>query len=116
VLVNPGVSVSTAEVFRLLASKTNPPMPDEILEDIYNEFPDWLGHQRNDLEKPTMSIAPVIAKVLDALRAEPGCRIARMSGSGATCFAIFDEDEQAAEAVQAIRESHPDWWTEVAIS
>lgn len=116
VLVNPGVSVPTPEVFRRLANKTNPPMPDEILEDIYNEFPDWLGHQRNDLERPAIAIAPVIAEVLDALRAESGCRIARMSGSGATCFAIFDEDEQAADAVQTIRKAHPDWWVEVAIS
>lgn len=116
VLVNPGVSVSTPEVFRGLATKVNPPMPDEILEDIYNEFPDWLGHQRNDLEAPAIAIAPVIAQVLDALRAEPGCRIARMSGSGATCFAIFDEDEQAAAAVAAIQSAHPDWWAEIAIS
>lgn len=116
VLVNPGVSVSTPEVFRRLATKANPPMPYEILEDIYNEFPDWLGHQRNDLETPAIAIAPVIALVLDALRAEAGCRIARMSGSGATCFAIFDQDEQAREAVRSIRAAHPDWWVEVAIS
>lgn len=116
VLVNPGVSVSTPEVFRKLGSNTNPPMPDEMLEDIYNEFPDWLGHQRNDLEAPATELAPVIADVLDALRAEPGCRIARMSGSGATCFAIFDEDAQASDAVRAIGEAHPDWWASVAIS
>ena len=116
VLVNPGVSLSTPEVFRRLGQKTNPPMPEEVLEEIYNEFPDWLGHQRNDLEGPAISVAPVIADVLDALRAEPGCRIARMSGSGATCFAIFDEDEQAASAVRSIRAARPDWWAEVAIS
>ncbi len=116
VLVNPGASVSTPEVFRLLRSKGNPPMPDEVLEDTYNEFPDWLGHQRNDLEAPAIALAPVIADVLDALRAETGCRIARMSGSGATCFAIFDEDDQAAQAVDAIRAAHPHWWAEVAIS
>ena len=116
VLVNPGVSVSTPEVFRGLAAKTNPAMPDDMLEDIYNEFPDWLGHQRNDLEAPAIAAAPIISEVLDALRAEPGCRIARMSGSGATCFAIFDENDQAAEAVRAIRAAHPGWWVEVAIS
>lgn len=116
VLVNPGVSVPTPEVFRRLARKTNLPMPDDMLEDIYNEFPDWLGHQRNDLEAPAIGIAPVISQVLDALRAEAGCRIARMSGSGATCYAIFDEDDQASAAVEAIRHAHPDWWAEVAIS
>ena len=91
-------------------------MPEEMLEHIYNDFPDWLGHQRNDLEAPAIAIAPEIAGVLDSLRAEPGCRIARMSGSGATCFAIFDEDDQAAEAVQSIKRTNPDWWAEVAIS
>lgn len=116
VLVNPGVSVPTADVFKRLESKTNPPMPDEILEETYNEFPDWLGHQRNDLEAPAIASAPVIEDVLDALRAETGCRIARMSGSGATCFAIFDQDDQATAAVQAIRAAHPDWWVTVAIS
>lgn len=116
VLVNPGVAVPTAEVFRRLASKTNPPMPDDVLDDTYNEFPDWLGHQRNDLETPAIDIAPVIGDALDALRAEAGCRIARMSGSGATCYAIFDDDDQAAEAVRVIRKAHPSWWAEVAIS
>ncbi|MXQ09281.1 4-(cytidine 5'-diphospho)-2-C-methyl-D-erythritol kinase [Alphaproteobacteria bacterium GH1-50] len=116
VLVNPGVSVSTPEVFRRLARKTNEPMPDDILEDTYNEFPDWLGHQRNDLEAPAIELEPVILDVLDALRAETGCRIARMSGSGATCFALFDEDDQASDAVAAIRDAHPDWWAVVAIS
>lgn len=116
VLVNPGVSVPTSEVFRHLTSRKNSPMPEEVLEEIYNEFPDWLGHRRNDLEQPAISIAPVIADVLDALRAEDGCRIARMSGSGATCFAIFDEDEQAASAVRSIRKSYPGWWSVVAIS
>ena len=116
VLVNPGIPVSTAEVFRRLPSRSNAPMPEEMLEHIYNDFPDWLGHQRNDLEAPAIAIAPEISGVLDALRAEPGCRIARMSGSGATCFAIFDEDDQAAEAVQSIKRTHPDWWAEVAIS
>lgn len=116
VLVNPGVSVPTPEVFRRLERKTNPPMPDDILEEIYNEFPDWLGHQRNDLERPAISLAPVISDVLSALRSETGCRIARMSGSGATCYAIFDDNRQAQSAVQALQEAHPDWWAEVAIS
>lgn len=115
-LVNPGVSVSTPEVFRRLASKSNPPMPDELMDESFNEFPDWLAQQRNDLEGSAIGMAPVIADVLEALRAEPGCRITRMSGSGATCFAIFDDDAQAAEAVRSIRAAHPDWWAEVAIS
>lgn len=116
VLVNPGIPVATAEVFRRLARRDNPPMPEDVLEENYIEFPDWLGHQRNDLEAPAIGIAPVIGDVLDALRDETGCRIARMSGSGATCFALFDDVAQAEAAVAAINADHPDWWAVVAIS
>ncbi|MDJ1006510.1 MAG: 4-(cytidine 5'-diphospho)-2-C-methyl-D-erythritol kinase [Paracoccaceae bacterium] len=116
VLVNPGVPVSTRAVFAGLRKPDNPPMDEPIMEQIYNEFPDWLAAQRNDLEAPAIAVAPVIAEVLDALRAEPGCRIARMSGSGATCFAIFDDDDQAADAVSTIAAAHPGWWAVVAVT
>ena len=69
---------------------------------------DWLAAQRNDLEAPAIAAFPVIGEVLKELRALRGCRLARMSGSGATCFAIFDD----AVSVDAgdLRERHPDWW------
>lgn len=116
VLVNPGVAVSTADIFARLTDKTNPPM-SEPLEDIQSDaFPDWLATQRNDLETAAIVCAPVIGTVLSTLRAYDGCRIARMSGSGATCFALFDTDEQASAAVEAITTAQPNWWAVVAIS
>lgn len=115
VLVNPGVPLSTAAVFGALRQTDNPPMADEILDEAYEEFPDWLAAQRNDLETAAIGLAPAIAEVLEALRAEPGCRIARMSGSGATVFALFDEGHQAREAAEAVSAAQRDWWVVAAV-
>jgi 4-diphosphocytidyl-2-C-methyl-D-erythritol kinase len=110
VLVNPGVAVSTPAVFRALTHRDNPPLPA-----LPPRFADtevlfaWLAATRNDLEAPAIAVAPVIAEVLSALSADPGCRLARMSGSGATCFAIF-ADEPTAEAA-ADRLAARGWWT-----
>ncbi|PTV96254.1 4-diphosphocytidyl-2-C-methyl-D-erythritol kinase [Rhodobacter aestuarii] len=111
VLVNPRVEVSTPAVFKALASKTNPamePIPAFV------EAADciaWLARQRNDLQPPAVALAPVIAEVLAALSALPGCKLARMSGSGATCFGLFESDA-AAEAAQAqLAAAQPGWWS-----
>ncbi len=106
VLVNPGVAVSTPDVFRALARKDNAgmtPMPPVARGDAWL---DWLAAQRNDLEAPAQGLAPVVGEVLSALRALPGCRLARMSGSGATCFALFDRDRAPA----GLAERFPHWW------
>jgi 4-diphosphocytidyl-2-C-methyl-D-erythritol kinase len=70
---------------------------------------DWSSH-RNDLTMPALILAPVIGKVLAALRARPGVRYARMSGSGATCFGIFASPDAAEAAAHQIRQAHRDWW------
>ena len=109
VLVNPRVAVPTGPVFQGLASKTNPPMgalPDRP------DLPGligWVAAQRNDLEPPALSLQPVIGDVLAALRAG-GAGLARMSGSGATCFGLFTGAEQADTAARAIATAHPGWW------
>jgi 4-diphosphocytidyl-2-C-methyl-D-erythritol kinase len=69
-----------------------------------------LASDRNDLEAPAMALRPVIADVLNDLQALPGCRLARMSGSGATCFGLFASGRAAAAAAQALRHKHPTWW------
>jgi 4-diphosphocytidyl-2-C-methyl-D-erythritol kinase len=69
-----------------------------------------LANRRNDLETPAMRLQPVIAQVLAALRASPACRLARMSGSGATCFGLFSSGRAAQAAARAVREAHPSWW------
>ncbi|MCB1366471.1 MAG: 4-(cytidine 5'-diphospho)-2-C-methyl-D-erythritol kinase [Rhodobacteraceae bacterium] len=110
VLVNPGVAVATPAVFAALERRDYPglePVPD------VQDREAWLGYlsrQRNDLEAAAMRIAPGIAGVLDALRGADDCRLARMSGSGATCFGLFETPEQAARAASKIEARHPDWW------
>jgi 4-diphosphocytidyl-2-C-methyl-D-erythritol kinase len=64
----------------------------------------------NDLEAPAIATAPVIAQVLADLRSLKGCRVARMSGSGATCFGLFATAAAAAAAARALRSRHRDWW------
>ena len=110
VLVNPGLGVATPAVFRALPSKTNAPLPDIPQFANLPDFAQWLAAQRNDLEPPALLLAPVIASVKATLAAQPGCHLARMSGSGATCFGLFETATQAENAAQTLRQSHPDWW------
>jgi 4-diphosphocytidyl-2-C-methyl-D-erythritol kinase len=69
-----------------------------------------VAESSNDLEAPAINLQPVIADVLSGLRDSVGCRLARMSGSGATCFGLFDSSHAAAAAARALRERHPSWW------
>lgn len=115
-LVNPRVEIPTPQAFKALKSKTNPPMQD-VLPDWRDasELASWLALQRNDLEIPALSIAPVINDVLSALQAQPGALITRMSGSGATCFALFSSQEEAEAAAGAIRQTQDSWWTAAGV-
>jgi len=111
VLANPRVAVATPAVFKALSRKNNPPMPAVLpqFSDVA-ELAAWLRQQRNDLQAPAMLAQPVIAQVLSALEALPGQRIARMSGSGATCFALFDTRQAGTAAAQALSAQQPGWW------
>ena len=82
VLVNPRVPVATRDVFAALSRKDNAPMRELVPFAGPADLADWLAATRNDLEAPAVTLAPVIAEVLGALRAMEGCRLARMSGSG----------------------------------
>ena len=114
-LVNPGVEVSTPAVFRALTQKQNGPLPQ-----LLPHWPDiaalaaWLKQQRNDLEPPALGLAPVIGAVIAALKGMPGQLIARMSGSGATCFALFQGEDEARAAAAALQAGQPGWWVAVA--
>ncbi|TCL08494.1 4-diphosphocytidyl-2-C-methyl-D-erythritol kinase [Shimia isoporae] len=114
-LINPGVDVPTPTVFAALQSKNNPPMPDEFPDwSDRSDAVSWLAAQRNDLEAPAIAARPVIAEVLSALRGCLGCELARMSGSGATCFGLFESVESRDAAAEAIRTDYADWWIETS--
>jgi 4-diphosphocytidyl-2-C-methyl-D-erythritol kinase len=70
---------------------------------------------RNDMEDAACVLAPVIGDMLAILSAAPGCKLARMSGSGATCFAIFPDCRAVAKARRSILAAHPGWWAKAAI-
>jgi 4-diphosphocytidyl-2-C-methyl-D-erythritol kinase len=71
-----------------------------------------LSATRNDLEAPAALLRPEIPTVLERLRASAGCQFARMSGSGATCFAVYDSIAASEDAARAFRKAEPDWWAE----
>ncbi len=115
VLVNPGVAVSTAAVFRLLTRTDNPVLPALPARAGFDELVAWLRSTRNDLQEPAASVAPPIIDALAALEGE-GAAFARMSGSGATCFGLFPAREAAERAALAIRRTRADWFVEATES
>ncbi len=114
VLVNPGVAVATKDVFAGWegAAKLAPPFDLAAVEKTRDRqmFLQALGRDANDLEQPAIKLAPVIAEVIDMLRAFPDCRLARMSGSGATCFGVFDSPDVAQGAAETLSNKYPLWW------
>lgn len=110
-LINPRVPVPTPAVFKALATRQNPPMPETLPTwPDARTLADWLKTQRNDLEPPALAIAPIIGDVLNSLAAQPGALIARMSGAGATCFALFETSSAAKAAADGIGAAQPKWW------
>ncbi len=117
VLVWPGRTVSTAEVFKSLARRDNPPLPEPPAAPRgVRDVAAWLATCRNDLESPACAVAPEIATVLDALRDTNGCLLARMSGSGSACFGLYEDAESAKAAAAKIAGSQPDWWVRATIA
>lgn len=111
VLANPGVAVSTPAIFRALARADNAPLPRDLPRlRTPAELAAFLTMQRNDLEPPAVTLEPVIGRVKAALTAQAGCLMARMSGSGATCFGLFADPLSANAAARAIRAAEPGWW------
>ena len=110
-LVNCGAAVSTRAVFaaRDAAFSREAELPRSWSDAA--SLAAWLAQLSNDLEAPAMRLCPEIGIVLAALRALPGCRLARMSGSGATCFALFDDPPAARAAIAAYGAPLPaHWW------
>jgi 4-diphosphocytidyl-2-C-methyl-D-erythritol kinase len=116
-LVNPGVLSSTGAVYR--AFDANPPaqadMPPPPLDWSAPAFVCWLQAQRNDLEAPAVGLQPIIGEALEAAADLAGARLTRMSGSGATVFALFDSTRAAAEAGRVLKTRCPDWWIQSTV-
>ena len=114
-LINPGVAVATRDVFARLtmpsATKTAPTPPPRDAAALLAE----IAAGRNDLEAPAIELEPVIAEALATLRKLSGTRLARMSGAGATCFALFNSTRAASAAARALRVGHPDWWARATV-
>ena len=125
VMVNPRVPVATKDVFKALGLRSGEllvgvsdvlrapawPEPGASLED----WVEALAAGSNDLEAPATRIQPVIGEVIAALNATNGAWLARMSGSGATCFAIYENTAEAQRAAQKIRLDHPGWWVHAGV-
>jgi len=101
-LVNPRVPLATGDIYRGWDGHDRGALPEGTAREIA-----LAG--RNDLEGPAIALCPAVADVLDALR---GCDplLARMSGSGASCFALFEEHDALLDAMERVRFAHPDWW------
>jgi 4-diphosphocytidyl-2-C-methyl-D-erythritol kinase len=120
VMVNPRIPVATRDVFQALGLRNGELLvgaTDVIQATAWPEkgasLEDWvevLAEGSNDLEDPAMRLQPVIGEVISALSATNGAWLARMSGSGATCFAIFENTAEARRAAQKIQLDHPQWW------
>jgi 4-diphosphocytidyl-2-C-methyl-D-erythritol kinase len=114
VLVNPGVALPTKAVF----ARWKPPAAPVVPADLTvltamtrrDQLVRFLLSQKNDLEAPAIALAPAVADVLLALQSQPQCELARMSGSGSTCFAIFRSAADAIKAAEAVHAAHPGWW------
>ena len=111
VLVNPGKAVSTASIFAILENKENlvfPSMPTSFSS--IDDLVSWLGETRNDLFAPAVKLAPQIEAITCFLKDNSHCLFARMSGSGATVFGLFETLEQAEQNALAVSQKWPDYW------
>jgi len=113
VLVNPRMPLSTASVFAALNAPPAPPSAHPELGCDIRTLEGLLDVMRsvgNDLEPPAIALLPVIADIKAALTAQPGCRLAALSGSGPTCFGVFSDDTAASQAAGALGSAHSQWW------
>ena len=125
VMVNPRIPVATKDVFKALGLRNGelrvgvtdvlqaPAWPRDGAS--IGEWVEALSPVSNDLEAPAKRIQPVIGEVLSALGSADGARLARMSGSGATCFAIFENDTDAEAASRKLQLDHPQWWVHAGV-
>lgn len=110
VLIWPGAAVPTGAIFSALEERVNEPLPPIFRLETVAGVATWLAGQRNDLQHAAVQVAPVIHAGLEALRAAPGCLLARMSGSGSGCFGLFASTELSRAVASRIASAEPSWW------
>ena len=112
VLVNPGTPLATKDVFAALNGRYTDPAPDEGFRDLPSAaaLARELAKAGNDLAVPACALLPEIGEALRLLEATPGCLLARMSGSGSTCFGLFEDSAKAGAAANLLRAGRPGWW------
>lgn len=116
-LVNPGISVSTAEIFQKRSARKAPFSTDRALPEKVMNLPqlvEMLSETTNDLEQEACLVVPEIKSVLTALKSNENCLLARMSGSGATCFGLYEKRAEAEAIGHALQQAHPQWWVQSA--
>ncbi|WP_114394866.1 4-(cytidine 5'-diphospho)-2-C-methyl-D-erythritol kinase [Oleisolibacter albus] len=113
-LVNPGVGLNTRAVFQARQGGWRAAGRLERAPRDGADLTAMLRERHNDLMPPALALAPVVGEVVDALAAAPGCRLARMSGSGATCFGLFASLAEAEAAAGRLGAEHPGWWVAAA--
>lgn len=114
VLVNPGVAVSTPAVFKARAAGFTDAQPFDPKGMSGSDFADALSQRRNDLYRPALELQPKIGEAMDILDHLDAALLARMSGSGATCYALFDEEQAAISALKQVQAARPRWWSTAA--
>jgi 4-diphosphocytidyl-2-C-methyl-D-erythritol kinase len=114
VLVNPLVPLPTPSVFKARSGTFSRPAPLTGAPRDARDLAEALKTRRNDLAEAAVGLVPAIRDILAALEAQPGCLVARMSGSGATCFALFARAEEAERAAIALRATGRGWWIEAS--
>jgi 4-diphosphocytidyl-2-C-methyl-D-erythritol kinase len=120
VLVNPGLTLATRDVFAAFDDRPGPGNGSDHTEPWLElatqraALLSALARERNDLEPAAILLCPEIAGVLERLRSQPGCELARMCGSGATCFGLFASRLAAQKAARSLRSAHPAWWVRAA--
>ncbi len=118
IMVNPGVALSTPAVFekrrRMTGDDFSAPAGFDYVPQDAAELAAVLAKRRNDLEDAAVALVPAVGDVLAVLNDTAGVLLARMSGSGATCFGILGGAEEAATAALVLAGAHPDWWIKAA--
>lgn len=114
VLVNPGVGLSTPAVFKARQAAFSAPAPLPGAPSDAAALAAVLAERGNDLTEPAVRLLPVVGEMLDAIAAQPACLLARMSGSGATCFGLFADQIAAETAARHLAAGHAGWWVAAA--